>query len=161
MQPPAGACGGISLDLDLRGNCGAARGRAPLWRGGWLVGTDAGDLGLPTPPFPLAQEWPTHPRQAAASFVGRAPRATSVRAMGRLALRSVTAGLLAVSAAAADDLVFSPPVLIEATPGSELHADGFAAVEVDRSGESTLLYGPDHWTSYDSGRRAGSAISER
>ena len=94
---------------------------APLWRGGWLVGTDAGDLGLPIPPFPLAQEWPPHPRQATASFVGRAPRAASVRgprAMGRLALRSVTAGLLAVSAAAADDLVFSPPVLIEATPGS-------------------------------------------
>ena len=108
--------------LDLRGNYGA---RGSGWC--WLVGTAAGDLGLPIPPFPLAQEWPTHPRQAAASFVGRAPRATSVRAMGRLALRSVTAGLLAVSAAAADDLVFSPPVLIEATPGSELHADGFAA----------------------------------
>eukprot|EP00664_Eupelagonemidae_sp_cell27_P009674 gene9674-6408_t len=61
-------------------------------------------------------------------------------------------------AAAAADIIFSPPVLIEATPGAELGADGFAAVDVDPSGEGTLLYGPGHWTSYDSGRSWASEL---
>ena len=63
-------------------------------------------------------------------------------------------------AGSGDDLVFSPPVLIEAKAGFELHADGFGAVEVDPSGDSTLLHGPKHWTSYDSGRTWRSEVPQ-
>lgn len=49
-------------------------------------------------------------------------------------------------------VTFRAPVLIAATPGAELTADGFGAVAVDPAGESTVVYGPGHWTSYDSGR---------
>jgi hypothetical protein len=53
---------------------------------------------------------------------------------------------------AADDLVFSPPVLIEAIPGKQLGADGFGAVSVDPAGDATLLHGPGYHTSYNSGK---------
>lgn len=68
---------------------------------------------------------------------------------------------LALPAAAADggvaqgnsglELLFSAPVLIEAKPWHMLAADGFGAVEIDPAGRATVVYGPWHWTSYDSG----------
>ena len=46
------------------------------------------------------------------------------------------------------ELIFSPPVLLDATPGKNLGADSFAAIDVDPAGEATLIYGTGHWTSY-------------
>lgn len=49
------------------------------------------------------------------------------------------------------NLTFWPPVLISATPGAILGADTFGAIYVDPKGRESVLYGPGHWTSYDSG----------
>ena len=46
---------------------------------------------------------------------------------------------------------FSAPVLIQGIAGKQQSADGFGAIDVYPTGKSTLLFGPDHWTSYDSG----------
>lgn len=74
-------------------------------------------------------------------------------------LSTATASLIATylhqlphGSAQSTELIFSPPVLIEATPHKELGADGFGAISVDPAGKSTLLHGPGYWTSYDSGK---------
>ena len=46
---------------------------------------------------------------------------------------------------------FSAPVPIQGIAGKQQSADGFGAIDVYPTGKSTLLFGPDHWTSYDSG----------
>ena len=67
-------------------------------------------------------------------------------------LSAVRKQLKATTAAQAQlelgELIFSPPVLIDATPGKNLGADSFAAIDVDPAGEATLIYGTGHWTSY-------------
>eukprot|EP01050_Picozoa_sp_SAG11_P018593 SAG11_NODE_2838_length_2917_cov_5.779178_4_plen_283_part_00 len=49
-------------------------------------------------------------------------------------------------------LVFHAPIQIQAKPGVELGADGFAPVDVDPAGQRTVIWGPGtHSASYDSG----------
>jgi hypothetical protein len=65
----------------------------------------------------------------------------------QLLLSTITSG----GAQQSEPFTFSPPVLIAATPGKDLGADAFVAIDVDPAGDSTLLYGASHYTSYDSG----------